>query len=54
MSDEHACAPRIHFSAPLKQYEIFAAGTLVSVRAQTYPNWDLVAVDDCSTDKLNP
>lgn len=36
---------------PTFNNEKFIAETILSVQAQTYQNWELLIVDDCSTDK---
>lgn len=36
---------------PAYNSERFIAETILSVQAQTYTNWEMIIVDDCSTDK---
>ena len=36
---------------PIFNSERFIAETIVSVQAQTYQDWEMIIVDDCSTDK---
>ena len=36
---------------PTYNCEKFIGETIASVQAQTYPNWEMVIVDDCSTDR---
>ena len=35
---------------PAFNSEKFIAETITSVLSQTYPNWEMIIVDDCSTD----
>ncbi|MEL7633369.1 glycosyltransferase family 2 protein [Sporomusa sphaeroides] len=35
---------------PLYNSEKFVSGTIQSVQKQTYDNWEMIVVDDCSTD----
>ena len=42
--------PLVTIVTPSYNSEKYIAQTIASVRAQTYPNWEMVIVDDCSTD----
>lgn len=43
--------PLISVITPAYNAERFLAGTIESVRSQTYPNWEMIIVDDQSTDR---
>ncbi|WP_430410880.1 glycosyltransferase family 2 protein [Kordia sp.] len=43
--------PLVSVITPTYNAELFVAATIQSVRAQTYANWELVIVDDASSDK---
>lgn len=47
-----ACAsvPDVSIIMPTYNSEAFVGETIESVIAQTYPSWELLVVDDCSTD----
>ena len=42
--------PAVSVCIPAFQSEAYIAATIRSVRAQTFTDWELVVVDDCSTD----
>lgn len=42
--------PLVSVITPAYNAEKFIAETIQSVQAQTYPNWEMLIVDDCSTD----
>lgn len=42
--------PLVSIVVPVYNAESFLANTIDSVRAQTYNNWELLLVDDCSSD----
>jgi teichuronic acid biosynthesis glycosyltransferase TuaG len=42
--------PLVSIITPSYNSEKFIADTIRSVQDQTYPNWELLVVDDCSTD----
>ena len=42
--------PRVSFVCPSYNHERYVAGFIRSVLAQTMPDWELIIVDDCSTD----
>lgn len=43
-------APLVSIVVPVYNAEQFLTDTIESVRAQTYKNWELLLVDDCSMD----
>lgn len=43
--------PTVSFLMSVYNGEAFLAGTLDSIMAQTYKNWECVVIDDCSTDR---
>jgi glycosyltransferase involved in cell wall biosynthesis len=49
-STRDAIEPMVSILMPCYNSERFLEGTLASVMSQTYSNWELIAVDDCSTD----
>lgn len=42
---------RVSIITPLHNSEQFISKTIESVIAQTYPDWEMIIVDDCSTDQ---
>lgn len=44
-------APLVSIVLPVHNGERYLREALESCRAQTYPHWELIAVDDCSTDE---
>ncbi len=43
-------APLVSIITPAYNSELYIEEAIASVRAQTYDNWEMVVVDDCSTD----
>ena len=48
--DNHSVAPLVSFVVPVANGELFIAKTLQSACAQTYPNFEIIVVDDASED----
>jgi teichuronic acid biosynthesis glycosyltransferase TuaG len=46
-------APLVSIITPTYNSEKFIAETILSVQNQTYSNWEMILVDDCSSDKTN-
>lgn len=44
-------APLVSILTPAYNSEKFIAATILSVQNQTYQNWEMIVVDDCSVDK---
>ncbi|PID31645.1 glycosyl transferase [Candidatus Saccharibacteria bacterium] len=44
-------APTVSIVTPVHNAAEFIADTIVSVQAQTYVDWELLLIDDCSTDE---
>ena len=42
---------KVSIITPLYNSERYIAQTIASVKSQTYPNWEMLIVDDCSADK---
>lgn len=47
-------APAVSIITPVYNVEKWIEETLDSVRAQTFPDWELLLVEDCSTDRTVP
>lgn len=47
---ENKCDPLISIVMPVYNSEKYLADTISSIQDQTYDNWELLAVDDCSAD----
>lgn len=43
-------APKVSVITPAYNSEFFLRQTIESVRSQTFTNWQLIVIDDCSTD----
>ena len=47
----HPFPTLVSIITPAFNSEKFIAETITSVQSQTYQNWEMIIVDDCSTDK---
>jgi glycosyltransferase involved in cell wall biosynthesis len=46
----HLTSPLVSILMPVYNAHEYLVGALDSIRAQTYENWELIAIDDCSAD----
>jgi teichuronic acid biosynthesis glycosyltransferase TuaG len=44
-------SPLVSIVVPVYNAEIFLTDTVETVRSQSYSNWELIFIDDCSTDR---
>ena len=51
MSCVAECNPLVSVVMPVYNCEKYLAAAVESVISQTYVNWELILVDDCSTDQ---
>ena len=49
-SNNKDMSPEISIITPVFESELFIKSTIKSVQTQTYQNWELIIIDDASTD----